>query len=83
MGVESIKDRKASLSARREGIDVSQLKTVFNDKLLLSLLLSRTLFFTDLLVFKRDFSVTVQYPCKLFTLSLLNSYFPIFTHKIQ
>jgi hypothetical protein len=28
----SIKDRKASLSARREGIVVSQLKTVLNDK---------------------------------------------------
>jgi hypothetical protein len=27
-----IKDRKASLSARREGIVVSQLKTVLNEK---------------------------------------------------
>jgi hypothetical protein len=30
-----------------------------------------------------DFSVTVQYPCKLFSLSLLNSNVPIFTHKVQ
>ena len=29
---EVIKDRKASLSARREGIIVSQLKTVLNEK---------------------------------------------------
>jgi hypothetical protein len=42
-----------------------------------------TLFFTDFLVLKRYFSITVQYPCKLFTFSLLNSYFPIFTHKVQ
>jgi hypothetical protein len=30
----SIKDRKASLSARREGIVVSQLKTVLNKKIM-------------------------------------------------
>ena len=42
-----------------------------------------TLFFRDFLVLKLDFSVTVQYPCKLFTFSLLNSYVPIFTHKVQ
>jgi hypothetical protein len=42
-----------------------------------------TLFFTDFFVLKRDFCVTVQYPCKLFTLGLLNSYFTIFTNKVQ
>jgi hypothetical protein len=30
-----------------------------------------------------DFSVTVQYPCKLFSFSLLNSNVPIFTNKVQ
>jgi hypothetical protein len=40
-------------------------------------------FLHRLFVLKRDFSVTVQYPCKLITFSLLNSYFPIFTHKVQ
>ena len=40
-------------------------------------------FLHRLFVLKRDFSVTAQYPCKLITFSLLNSYFTIFTHKVQ
>ncbi len=40
-------------------------------------------FLHRLFVLKRDFSVTVQYPCNLFTFSFLKSYFPIFTHKVQ
>jgi hypothetical protein len=64
---------------------------LYNNKVKLNIqgpLLSRnysqfTLFFMDFLVLKRDFSDTVQYPCKLFTFGLINSYFPIFTHKVQ
>jgi hypothetical protein len=42
-------------------------------------------FLHRLFVLKRDFSVTVQYPCNLFTFSnsLLNLNFHIFTHKVQ
>jgi hypothetical protein len=65
----SFKDRKASLSARRR--DSHSRKPVENylkwqiQVLLLSRTYSQfTLFFTDILVLRRDFSVTVQYPCQ-------------------